>query len=176
MLTPNTETPEVPKTAVGTDLLQSLKIITQLRVNSVRQNLAVLAVDDIALPVQEPCWDLELRGILDNGNEAFQLVRVELSRSVKLVEFAVCLVKGAYLPLVKVDIGLLANQVGVTTTHTLDFGQRVHDLALAIDVGIQKSQNVLFGCCQWIHLVPRYTAYLELLVGLGDVERHGLVV
>ena len=43
------------------------------------------------------------------------------------------------VPLVQVDIGLLANQVGVTATDTLDLGQGVHDLLLAIDVGIEKT-------------------------------------
>ena len=46
------------------------------------------------------------------------------------------------VPLVEVNIGLLADQVGVTTTDTLDLGQGVHDLLLAIDVGVQKTQDL----------------------------------
>ena len=46
-------------------------------------------------------------------------------------------------PLVEVDIGLFADQVGVTTADTLDLGQGVHDFALAIDVGVEETQNVL---------------------------------
>lgn len=48
-----------------------------------------------------------------------------------------------YVPLGEVDIGLLADQVGVTTSNTLDLGQGVHDVLLAIDVGVEQSQNVL---------------------------------
>lgn len=48
-----------------------------------------------------------------------------------------------HAPLVKVHIGLLAHQVGIPETHTLDLRQRVHNLALAVDIGVQKTQNVL---------------------------------
>ena len=46
-------------------------------------------------------------------------------------------------PLVEVNIGLLADQVGVPPTNTLDLRQCVHNLALAIDVGVKETQNVL---------------------------------
>lgn len=42
-----------------------------------------------------------------------------------------CWVLGNGLPLVEVNIGLLADQVGVSATDTLDLGQGVHDLLLA---------------------------------------------
>ena len=79
-------------------------------------------------------------------------------------------------PLVQVDIGLFADKVGVTTAHTLDLRQGVHDLALAINVRVEETQNVLHS--ESISLHPLYTIMLltdlELLVGLGDVERHGV--
>ena len=74
MLTPDTETPEVTETTVRTDLLQPLKVITELRVHTVGQNLRVLAVNDIPLPVQEPRRDLELCGVLDDGDETLELI------------------------------------------------------------------------------------------------------
>lgn len=43
----------------------------------------------------------------------------------------------ANVPLVEVDIGLLADQVGVTATDTLDLGQRVHDLLFAVNIGVE---------------------------------------
>lgn len=46
------------------------------------------------------------------------------------------------VPLVQVDIGLLADQVGVSATDTLDLGQGVHNLLLSIDVGVQKTQDL----------------------------------
>jgi hypothetical protein len=47
------------------------------------------------------------------------------------------------VPLAEVDIGLLADQVGVTATDTLDLGQSVHDLLLAVNVGVEQTQNEL---------------------------------
>lgn len=47
-----------------------------------------------------------------------------------------------YVPLAEVDIGLLANNVGVAATHTLDLGQGVHDLPLAINVGVEQTKMV----------------------------------
>lgn len=38
------------------------------------------------------------------------------------------------VPLVEIHVGLLADQVGVTATDTLDLRQGVHDLLLAIDL------------------------------------------
>lgn len=49
----------------------------------------------------------------------------------------------SYVPLIKVHIGLFANQVGVSTTDTLYLGQSVHYLLLAIDVGIEKAKDEL---------------------------------
>jgi len=49
------------------------------------------------------------------------------------------------VPLVQVDICLLADQVGVTTSDTLDFGQGVHDLLLAVDIGIEETELWLLG-------------------------------
>lgn len=86
VLAPDTEAPEVTETTVRTDLLQPLEIITELRVNAVGKNLRVLAIDDVPLPVQEPCGDLELRGVLDDGNETLELVRVKLASAGKSKE------------------------------------------------------------------------------------------
>jgi hypothetical protein len=49
----------------------------------------------------------------------------------------------ANVPLVEIDIGLLADQVGVTATNTLDLGQRVHDLLLAVNIGVEQTQDEL---------------------------------
>lgn len=42
------------ETTVGADLLEALKIVTELGVNTVGEDLRVLAINDIALPVEEP--------------------------------------------------------------------------------------------------------------------------
>jgi hypothetical protein len=49
----------------------------------------------------------------------------------------------ANVPLGEVDIGLLADEVGVTATDTLDLGQRVHDLLLAVNIGVEQTQDEL---------------------------------
>ena len=48
-----------------------------------------------------------------------------------------------YAPLGHVDLGLLADKVGITTTNTSDVCQGVHDVTLAVNVGVQQTQNVL---------------------------------
>lgn len=67
-----------------------------------------------------------LQRVLDDGDNSLELFRGQVS--------------GA---LGKVDIGLLADQVRVSATDTLDLGQGVHDLLLAIDVRVQQTDDVL---------------------------------
>lgn len=50
---------------------------------------------------------------------------------------------GRGAPLVDVHLGLLAADVGEAAADTPDGGQREHDLLLAVDVGVQHTQNVL---------------------------------
>jgi hypothetical protein len=126
VLTTHTETPVVTETTVSADLLETLQVLTELGVNTVGEDLAVLAVDNVALSVEEPRGDLVLSGVLDDGDDSLKLFGGKFT--------------GA---LVQVNIGLLADQVGVTATDTLDLGQGVHDLLLAIDVGVQKTQDEL---------------------------------
>lgn len=47
------------------------------------------------------------------------------------------------IPLAEINIGLLADQVGVAATNTLDLGQGVHDVLLAVNIGVEQTQNVL---------------------------------
>lgn len=54
VLATNAQAPVVSETAVGADLLQALEVITELGVDSVSQDLVVLAVDNVALSVEEP--------------------------------------------------------------------------------------------------------------------------
>ena len=48
-----------------------------------------------------------------------------------------------YAPLGQVDIGLLADQVGIAAANTLDLGEGVHDLLLAVNVGVEQTQDEL---------------------------------
>jgi hypothetical protein len=67
-----------------------------------------------------------LQRVLDDGNDTLKLFRGEVT--------------GA---LAEIDIGLLADQVGVAATDTLDLGQGVHDLLFSIDVRVQQTDDVL---------------------------------
>jgi hypothetical protein len=126
VLATDTETPVVSETTVSADLLQALQILTQLRVDTVGENVRVLAVHNIALSVEEPRGDLVLGRVLDDGDNSLELFGGEFTGT-----------------LVQIDIGLLADQVRVSATDTLDLGQGVHDLLLAVDIGVQKTQDEL---------------------------------
>lgn len=111
---------------MSTDLLQALEIVTEFGVDTVGENLRVFTIDDIALTIEEPGWDLVLGGVLDDGDNSLEFFRGELTGT-----------------LVEINIGLLANQVAVSTSNTLYLGQGVHDLLLSFNVCIEQTQNVL---------------------------------
>lgn len=67
------------QTTMCANLFQPLEIVPQLRVDRVRQDLIVFAIDDIFLSVQEPRGNLELRRVLDDGHDTLEFIRVELS-------------------------------------------------------------------------------------------------
>ena len=143
MLTSHTQTPEVSQSSVSTDLLQTLQVITKLRVDVVREDLVVLAVDDVLLSVKEPGGDLVLRGVLDDGDNTLEFFGGDFTSAVFL---SVCASKEKKkkifqrdIPLGQINIGLLADQVAVSATDTLDLGQGVHDLLLAIDLYLPVS-------------------------------------
>jgi hypothetical protein len=58
VLAAHAQAPVVTETAVGADLLQALQIITELRVDAVGEDLAALAIDNVAASVEEPVRDL----------------------------------------------------------------------------------------------------------------------
>lgn len=122
MLTSDLETPVVSKTSVGTDLLKTLKVLTELVVKLVDKQVRVLALSEVTLSVKEPAGDLVLSGVLDDGDDSLELFDSEFTGS-----------------LGERNISLLADQVGVTTTNTSDGGQGVHDLDSTINVGSEKT-------------------------------------
>ena len=76
------------ETTVSADLLEALKIVTELGVDTVGENLVVLAVDDIALSVEEPGWDLVLGWVLDDGDDALELFGSKLTGTVLFVSIS----------------------------------------------------------------------------------------
>ena len=47
------------------------------------------------------------------------------------------------VPLVEIHISLLAHQVRVSASDTLDLSQSVHDFTLSVNIGVEETQNVL---------------------------------
>jgi hypothetical protein len=70
MLTTDTGSPDMSETPVCSNLLQTLQVITQLRIDSVRQELRIFAIDNVLLPIQKPQRDLELRWVLHDIHNA----------------------------------------------------------------------------------------------------------
>jgi hypothetical protein len=124
----------VTQTTMRTDLLQSFQIVTELGVDAVGEDLRIFAVDNVALSVEEPAGDLVLGWVLDDGDDSFELFGCEFTGAIRVLDFGIfdgCGVLGNGIPFVEVDIGLLADQVRVSATDTLDLGQGVHDLLLS---------------------------------------------
>ncbi|KAL7537391.1 hypothetical protein ACHAXR_007792 [Thalassiosira sp. AJA248-18] len=126
VLSTHADTPPVTKTTVGTNLLHPLNIITELSIKVLRKHLRVLARLEILLPVEEPKWNLELAGVLNDGNELFDFISGQFS--------------GA---LVDVDFSLLADEIGETTSETLNLCKAEDDISLALNVGVEDTQDVL---------------------------------
>jgi len=101
--------------------------------------LRVLAIDDISLSVKEPSWDFVLGGVLDDGDNALKFFRSKFTSAAQ-VSLSWWNSTAISVPLVQVDISLLADQIGVTSSDTLDLGQGVHDLLFSIDVGIEETE------------------------------------
>ena len=58
MLTSDLDSPEMSKTSVGSNLLQSFEILSELGIESVGDELGPGSVSDISLSVQEPFGDV----------------------------------------------------------------------------------------------------------------------
>ncbi len=85
VLTTDTETPVVTETAVRADLLQALEILTVLAVKTVGEGVGVLAVDDVALSVEEPGGDLVLGRVLEDGDNALELFGGKFTSTIETI-------------------------------------------------------------------------------------------
>jgi len=89
VLATHAEAPVVTQTTMRTDLLQSFQIVTELRVDTVGEDLRVLTIHNIALSVEEPAGDLVLCGVLDDGNDALEFFRGEFTGTICVLELQV---------------------------------------------------------------------------------------
>lgn len=126
MLSADTQAPVVTETAVGTDLLQALQVLTELGVQGGGRQLQVLAVDDVLLPVEEPVGDLVLAGVGDDGQHLLDLLLAALSGT-----------------LGQVHVGLLQDDGRIAPANSLDRRHGDGHLQHTIDVGVADTQDVL---------------------------------
>jgi hypothetical protein len=115
-------------TTMAANLLHSLHILTVLVVKGIREELAVLAVLNVLLTIEEPVRDLVLAWVLHNSNDALKVCSIHLTSTLAHVNF-----------------GLAADNSSVATTATLNGSQGELDLLLAINVGVEDTENVLEG-------------------------------
>lgn len=144
MLSSDSSAPEMSQTSVKSHLLHTLQILTEDTVQQVRVLVGGLSILNILGSVQEPKWDFELLGV---GNDRDNL------RDFLLRKFT--------SSLVHVDVTLLANDVGESTTDTLminlerlaktisylDRSQSEHNLLSTINVRIANTKDVLEVWC-----------------------------
>lgn len=104
----------------------SLQIFTKFVVQTIGQDLAVLAILHTLLSTQNPVWDLILAWILHNGDHTFHLILSELSSS--LGEINVCFPQ---------------HHISIYSPHTLNRCDGKGYFPPSIDIGVEYSQNVL---------------------------------
>ncbi|GET93161.1 40S ribosomal protein S18, putative [Leishmania tarentolae] len=156
VLAAHAEAVGVAHTTVRAHLLQALKVIAQAGVHHRAGQVLRLAGLGVALTVQEPVRDLELRGVGDDLGDLLQFLRGQSA--------------GAAL---HVDPGLLAHQVRKADTNTLHHAQRKRHLALALHIRVEQTHDVLEMVRDkrerhfWI-LSPLFPAFLLFFVCGGD--------
>jgi len=112
--------------------------------------LGVLAIYDVLLPVEEPRRDFVLEGVLHNRDDPLKLVGIKVASA-----------------LFEIDICLFAKNIGISSSNTLDFSQRVHDFAFAINVGVEKTKNVL-ELCSLLRNYKRHAGCFEKCKATSD--------
>lgn len=134
------------------DLLQPLQIFPQFAVHVVGEHLRVFTIHDIALPIEEPGWNFVLRWVLDDRDDALEFFGGNFSSSTEMADLAKrerggvssrSSGKMGHSPFVQIDIGLFAHQIRVPASNTLNFREGVHDLLLAIDIGVEETKDEL---------------------------------
>lgn len=114
--------------------------------------MRVFTIYDIALPIEEPGWNFVLGWVLDDRDNALEFFGGNFSSSTEIADLAKCKRgvissrrggKMSYSPFVQIDISLLAHQIGVPASNTLNFREGVHDLLLAINVGVEETKDEL---------------------------------
>lgn len=104
---------------MAADLLHALKVLTELVVQTVGQELGVGSVDNVLTTIEKPLGDTMLKGVLHNGDDALQRVRINLTSA-----------------LGNVNTSLAADEGGEAAANTLDGSEGVNDLLGTLNVGV----------------------------------------
>lgn len=126
VLSPNPNSPPVPQSPVGADLLHAFDVVAELGVEALGEDLGVFAGFEVLLTVEEPEGDHKLLGVLDDSDDLLDLVGGELSGT-----------------LIDVDLGLLADEVGETAAEAADLGEGEDHVPLSLNVGVEDTEDVL---------------------------------
>ena len=126
MLSSDLKAPEVSKSGVTSDLLHPLHVFSHLGVVVVGNHLEGVTILEIPLSVQEPLGHSIAKGVLDDVLQGLALLLRKLAGSE-----------------VGVNSGNLAAEVGKPPSDTLNDSETVAYLPLAIDVGVENTEDVL---------------------------------
>ena len=126
VLSPNLKSPLVPETPVASDLEKSLNIFSEFGFKDVRGNLKVLSLLVIPLSVEEPPGNTVSLGISNQIGNGIALCFSEFS-----------------CPKFGVQSEDLADEEAKTSSDSLDLVQSEGDSALAINVGVKDTMDML---------------------------------
>lgn len=151
VLPADAQSPEMTQATVGAHLLHPFQVVTQLRVHGVGENLRVLAVDNVTLPVEEPYGDLVLCRVLDDGDDALEFFRgeftgagrvsrrMEISASYRLLRSTSAFLQ-TKLEYRRPTPLILVKAYMTFCLPALVRGLEVAELKRTIDVGVEKTQ------------------------------------
>lgn len=108
------------------DLLHALQILTEGVVQGVGKKLRILAGFDVLLTIEEVLRDVELERVLHDVDDALKLGNRKLASTLR-----------------HVNLGTAKNKPSKASANTADGGQGILNLLLAINVGVQNTENVL---------------------------------
>jgi hypothetical protein len=128
VLTSHLESPLVSETPVAPDLEEPLDILSEFGFKDVGCDLEVLALLVVPLSVEEPSGDTVAFGVSDEASDSIALRLSELT--------------GSELGVKSED---LADEEAEASTNSLDLVKSEGDSALAIDVGVEDTMDVLEG-------------------------------
>ena len=141
-LSSNSDTPVMSETSMVLGLSHSLEILSHESVNVVGNDLVPSSFLWIFLSVQEPLWDVVLKGSGEEILDLSDLFFVDLTGS-----------------LVGVDLADFHGQNGESSTDTSDLSKTEWSLLFTVDVCVLNSKNVL----EFVRVLQYQRSHISLL-------------